>query len=188
MAERDRAVEYVDLPRPGGGPPLKTLSIRLYRPDGRTFIMPHGADPLLYVNKGFKTKPDAIWRAKNKEFEETKAASLRLSEFQGKAKNRQKAIEAKAILNAQVAEMERQEAEFEAAEAALANPPDPDPEPVVPAVVSETPKPKPDDGLDALTKSQLSAHVKMNGLNIVGFGPMNKTDSIAAIRATHNED
>jgi hypothetical protein len=119
MAQRDRPVEYVDL---ANG--VKTLSIRLYAPDGDTFIMPHGGDPMAYTNqkRGFKIEPDDIWRAANKEFEAAKAASLKLSNFQRDIKHRAKALETKAALIESTRAMEAMEAAMAAAESAIDKP------------------------------------------------------------------
>lgn len=151
MAGRDEVgAEYVDIETKRGI--QKTLSIRLYAPDGSIFIMPHGGKSSRYVSRGYKYKADDVWRAKNKEHEALKAESLELSNFQRENKNRLAAIETKAKLlsdiqamKAQNEKLEAQEKELDAIHAKIhdvAPEPAPEPEPVSVAV-EPAPEPAP---------------------------------------------
>lgn len=183
MATRDQpGVEYIDIETKKGT--VETLSMRLYAPDGSIFTMPHGGTVLTYTAKDppFKLKPDDVWYAAHEEREAINAASLKVSNFQREIKNREEALKAKQILADQMIEMERQISEMDAAEAALDNPSETvevAPETTTVAGIELTPV----DGLGALTKKQLVEHITANKLTIKGLGPMNKPDTIAAIRA-----
>jgi hypothetical protein len=124
MATRDKAVEYIDHHTKNGV--VKTLDIRLYAPDGSLFRMPHGGDPLVYIARGYKSKPDSIWQDLNDKHEKVKADSLVRSNFQREIKNREKELEAKKelirfdeLMQKQDADMIRVEAELAVREAKL---------------------------------------------------------------------
>ena len=152
MATRNDVYEYVTKTM-RNGKTITTLSVRLYAPDGSVFVMPHGGDPVIYIKKGYKIAPDEDWREKNRVYEEAKAESLKLSNFQREIKNREKELEAKQERARLMAEMERQNEAMQAAEDALnASPepehhetivdPEPEPESVESSIIADSPKPK----------------------------------------------
>ena len=142
MADKYPGCEYEVIQTRRG--PQETGRIKLYSPDGSIFMMPPGGNPMIYTDtrRGYKTSPDDIWKSKNAEWSEIQETSLKISNFQRDAKNRQKAIENKQILDAQLAQMERMEADMKAAEDALNAPKNPAPE-VEADAEPEAPKPKP---------------------------------------------
>jgi hypothetical protein len=151
MASRDKQVEYIDVNTSRGV--IHTMDIRLYAPDGSIFRMPHGGDPLLYIGRGYLSKPSPAWQELNDEYEKNKAVSLKRSDFQREVKNREKALEAKKellrfdeLMKSQDAEMERVEAELAIREKALLEPEAVEVAPVVEAVVSPEPVKKKSPG------------------------------------------
>lgn len=89
MPKRDAKYDYVDKPVGNKGDVIQTLIIKLYAPDGSIFKMPHGGDPATYLVKGYKAKPDQVWRDANDAYEEAKAQSLRVSNFRRESKERE---------------------------------------------------------------------------------------------------
>lgn len=107
--------------------PIVTDSVLLYNSnDGDVFRMPHGADPLNYVARGYMLKPDFAWHEKNKELKAAKSQSLKVSNFQRDRKNRMIEITRLKEVAQVNAEMEQAEADMAAEEAALASPKVPD--------------------------------------------------------------
>jgi hypothetical protein len=140
MAQRDGLTEFVDL-ADKRGEVTETLTRRLYAPDGSIFDMPWGGNPLTYIKRGYKIERDPEWQKLNDDHESRKKDSLKLSNFQRDIKNRTIAVEAKALLSKEIADMERLEAQITALENGETMP-TPTPEPEAVTMPAETPQPK----------------------------------------------
>lgn len=122
MAKREPNVEYITKKVKGHGgkvTEIETMDAKLYAPDGSIFCMPFGGSVLNYVSKGYKLKPDAEWNEANAKYEQVKAESLKLSNFQREVEGRRLEVERKREHDRMMAEMESINAELEAEEAKL---------------------------------------------------------------------
>lgn len=122
MAKREQNVEYFTEKISGHGgkiTEIETMDAKLYAPDGSIFRLPYGGTVLNYVSKGYKLKPDDVWREANEKLEAVKAESLKLSNFQREVESRKIELERKRQHEQAMAEMEAINAELEAEESKL---------------------------------------------------------------------
>ncbi len=149
-AKRSSFYEYVDIDVSDGNV-QKTLNIKLYAPEGHIFIMPHGGDPASYTSrKGYKAKPDDIWRKANVEYEKAQALSLKRSDFQRDMKAKKVQLDSDAESLKIDAEMQKMNDEIDSQQRALDKQREAidsdfsgDPEPSIPENIPDPVKKKP---------------------------------------------
>lgn len=105
--KRDKNLEYVT---------ETGLWVKLYAPEGSIFNMPPGGDVMNMVAKGYLIHVNDEWREKSIEYEEAKAASLKISDEQREMKFRQVNLERKQDHVTLSEKMATHEADMEAAE------------------------------------------------------------------------
>ena len=120
MPKREAEYDYFDELDKNGNV-RKTLDRKLYAPDGSIFRMPFGGNPVKYLDRGFRFKPNAEWQEKHEAWKEAQAESKKRSDFQRESKNRVAALAQKEqdiLLRKDMAELD---AKIQAEEARLAS-------------------------------------------------------------------